>query len=537
MGRTRTALASLVYGGCFAVSITCASALATICASALATAAQGGAAGSGNAAAAAAAKAREYHRANQHKIVNELREWLSIPNVAADTANIQRAGERLKQMLEQRGVRARLLPIAGRGPVVYGELPAPGAKRTVIFYCHYDGQPVDASRWIDTKPFEPALRTAAIHAGGKLIPFPEAGTPYQDDWRIYARSASDDKSPIIALLTALDILRANKIPLAFNLKFAFDGEEEDGSPNLEKTLLAHKELFAADLLISADGPVHQTGLPELVFGNRGVMDVEITVYGPYRALHSGHYGNWAPNPAMRLAELLATMKEEEGRVLIAGFYDDVVPLTALEKSAIADAPKNEPELMREFGFAQADGGGKSLLELIHQPSLNVRGLRSAYVGGEARTIVPDSAIASLDLRLVKNIDPKTHFEKVVAHIRKQGFYVTDREPTAEERAKYPRIARVEMGGGYRAARMQMDHLAAQALVRVSKAAIPGPWVMLPTSGGSVPMYIFENLGLPVAHVPIVNHDNNQHSENENLRLGNFWRGIELFTAIFAGLTW
>ncbi|MGH9792583.1 MAG: M20/M25/M40 family metallo-hydrolase, partial [Candidatus Acidiferrales bacterium] len=167
--------------------------------------------------------------------MNELREWLSIPNVAADTANIQRAGERLKQMLEQRGVRTRLLPNAGRGPVVYGELATPNAKRTVIFYCHYDGQPVDPSRWIDTKPFEPALRTAAIQAGGKLIPFPEPGTPYQDDWRIYARSASDDKSPIIALLTALDILRANKIPLAFNLKFVFDGEEEDGSPNLEKT--------------------------------------------------------------------------------------------------------------------------------------------------------------------------------------------------------------------------------------------------------------------------------------------------------------
>jgi acetylornithine deacetylase/succinyl-diaminopimelate desuccinylase-like protein len=485
----------------------------------------------------AAATAREYHRSHQHRIVSELREWLALPNVAADTANIQRNGAHLKKMLEQRGVQARLLEIPGRGPVVYGELASPGAKRTVIFYCHYDGQPVDPSRWTDTKPWEPALRTDAIHRGGKLIPFPAPGTPYEDGWRIYARSASDDKSPIVALLTALDVLRANKIPLAFNLKFVFDGEEEDGSPNLERTLLAHRELFAGDLLISADGPVHQSGLPQLVFGNRGVMDVEITVFGPYRALHSGHYGNWAPNPAMRLAELLATMKDADGRVLIEGFYDDVVPLTPLEKKAIADAPKNEPDLMREFGFAQAEGNGRSLLELINQPSLNVRGLRSAYVGGEARTIVPDVAVASLDLRLVKNIDPRQQFARVLAHIRKQGYYVTDHEPTAEERAQHPLIAMVTMTGGYPAARMPMDHPAAQALVRVARAAVPGQWVLLPTSGGSVPMYIFENLGLPVAHVPIVNHDNNQHSENENLRLSNFFRGIELFTALFADLQW
>ncbi len=499
---------------------------------ALSMAAQGGAA-----AADAAARARAYHRSNQHQIIAELREWLAIPNVAGDTANIQRAGARLKELLEQRGVRVQLLPIEGRGPVVFGELAVPGAKRTVIFYCHYDGQPVDPSRWIDTRPWEPALRTNAIHLGGKLIPFPAPGTPYEDDWRIYSRSASDDKSPIIALLTALDALKANGITPAFNVKFVFEGEEEDGSRNLERTLLAHRELFTGDLLISADGPVHQSGLPELVFGNRGVMDVEITVFGPYRALHSGHYGNWAPNPAMRLAELLATMKDADGRVLVEGFYDDVVALSAVEKQAIADAPKNEPEMMREMGFSQPEGGGRSLLELINQPSLNVRGLRSAWVGDEARTIVPDRATAALDLRLVKNIDPRRHFERLLAHIRKQGYYVTDREPTAEERAQHARITMVTTSGGYPATRIPMDHPAAQALVRVARAAVREQWVLLPTSGGSVPMYIFENLGLPVAHAPIVNHDNNQHSPNENLRLGNFWRGVELYAGILADLKW
>jgi acetylornithine deacetylase/succinyl-diaminopimelate desuccinylase-like protein len=479
---------------------------------------------------------REYRRASEHKIIRELVELLSIPNVATDTANIRRSAAKLKEMLEQRGASVRLLPIEGRGPVVYGELATPGATRTVIFYSHYDGQPVDPSRWIDTKPWEPALRTNAIHRGGRLIPFPQPPARYEDDWRIYARSASDDKSPPVAILAALDALRAAKIPLAINVKFILDGEEEDGSPNLERVMAAHRDLMKADLLIVADGPVHQTGQPQIVFGNRGIVDVEITVYGPNRNLHSGHYGNWAPNPAMRLAQLLASMKDSTGRVLVEGFYDDVRPLSELERRALAEVPANEPDLLREFAIGQPDGQGRRLVELINLPSLNVRGMRSAYVGAEARTIIPDTATAAIDLRLVKNVDPKRQFERVVAHVRKQGYFVVDREPTQEELTGHPRVARVEMHDGYAATRTPMDHPAALALVRAVEAGI-GPVVKLPTSGGSVPTYIFENFGLPVISVPIVNHDNNQHSENENLRIGNFWRGMEIFGAILAGLRW
>ena len=245
---------------------------------------------------------RAYRQGNEHRIVRELVELLAIPNIAADTTNIQRNAAKLVEMLERRGIQTRLLPIPARGPVVFGRLDTPGASRTVIFYCHYDGQPVDASRWVSTRPFEPALRSASLEAGGKLIPFPEPPARYQDDWRLYARSASDDKSPIVAILAALDALRAQKISLAVNLKFVLDGEEEDGSPNLEHVLLAHQDLLGGDLLIIADGPVHQTGRPLVFFGNRGILDVELTVYGPARPLHSGHYGNWAPNPAMRLAQ-------------------------------------------------------------------------------------------------------------------------------------------------------------------------------------------------------------------------------------------
>src|SRR4029077_612092 len=242
------------------------------------------------------------------------------------------------------------------------------------------------------------------------IPFPEKagqrGAEYKDDWRVYARSSSDDKSPIVALLAAIDALRAKKIPLGVNLKVIFEGEEEAGSSSLRRTLELHKNLLGADLLITADGPVHQSGRPLVFFGNRGDVGIDVTVYGAVRALHSGHYGNWAPNPATELSRLLASMKDANGRVLIDGYYDDVAPLGEAEKKALAAMPQNDADLQRELGIAKPEGSGRKLVELLMEPSLNIRGLRSAYVAAQAQNVVPDTAEASLDARLVKGEDPK-----------------------------------------------------------------------------------------------------------------------------------
>ncbi|HKV25113.1 MAG TPA: M20/M25/M40 family metallo-hydrolase [Candidatus Acidoferrum sp.] len=484
---------------------------------------------------------RDYRMNNEDRIVRELAEFLAIPNVASDTANIQKNAQRLVEMLEARGIETHLLPIEGRGPVVFGKLVNPDATRTVIFYAHYDGQPVDPAAWTDGSPFSPVLRTGAIEAGGKRIAFPEntAKRPaiYEDNWRIYARSASDDKSPIIALLAALDALRAKEIPLKVNLKVIFEGEEEAGSTHLQETLELHKNLLGADLLITADGPVHQSGRPLVFFGNRGDIGLDVTVYGPVRALHSGHYGNWAPNPAMELAQLLASMKDATGRVLIDGYYDDVAPLSEIEKKALDAMPANDAELEHELGIAKPEGGGKKLVELLQEPSLNVRGLLSAYVGTHAQNVVPDKAEASLEARLVKGEDPKKKYEQIVGFIRKQGYYVIDREPTMEERRTHALIAKVIDEGGYRASRTAMDLPVSKALVKVVQDATGGDAVIAPTLGGSVPMYIFEDLGLPWIGVPIVNYDNHQHSSDENLRLGNLWRGIEIYAAILANLHW
>jgi acetylornithine deacetylase/succinyl-diaminopimelate desuccinylase-like protein len=488
-----------------------------------------------------AEEVRNYRVRNEDRIVRELTEFLAIPNVASDTENIQKNAAHLVEMLEARGIETHLLPVSGRGPVVFGKLTTAEAKRTVIFYAHYDGQPVDAAAWTDGAPFEPVLRSDALEAGGKRIPFPENNpqhpAAYDDNWRIYARSSSDDKSPIVALLAAIDALRAERIPLGVNLKVIFEGEEEAGSTNLQRTLELHKNLLGGDLLITADGPVHQSGRPLVFFGNRGDIGLDITVYGPVRALHSGHYGNWAPNPAMELSRLLAAMKDENGRVLVDGFYDDAAPLSEVEKKALAAMPDNDAELERELGIAKPEGGGKKLVELINEPSLNIRGLHSAYVGEHAQNVVPEKAEASLDARLVKGEDPQKKFEQIVAFIRKQGFYVIDREPTMDERRSHARIAKVVNQGGYRASRTAMDLAVSKALVQVVQDATGGTAVVAPTLGGSVPMYIFEDFNLPWIGVPIVNYDNHQHSSDENLRLGQFWRGIEEYGAILADLNW
>jgi acetylornithine deacetylase/succinyl-diaminopimelate desuccinylase-like protein len=483
---------------------------------------------------------RSYRVANEDRIMRELREFLSIPNVASDTPNIQKNADTLKEMLEARGVETHLLSIEGRGPVVFGKLQAENARRTLIFYAHYDGQPVDASAWTDRSPFEPVLRDNSIEAGGKPVPFlPPAAraASYQDDWRIYARSASDDKSPIVAILAALDALRSNNIPLAVNLKFILEGEEEAGSTHLQQTLELHRNLLNADLLITGDGPVHPSGRPLVFFGNRGDIGLDITVYGPIRSLHSGHYGNWAPNPAMMLSRLLASMKDANGRVLIPGYYDDIAKLSPLEQSALDAMPANDADLQRELAIAKPEGSGRKLIELLQEPSLNVRGIHSGSVGEQATNIVPDKAEASLDARLVKGQDAKKKFEQIAAFIRKQGFFIVDHEATLDERREHPMVAKLIDQGGYRASRTRMDLPVSQALVHVMQEASNGQTVVAPMLGGSVPMYIFEDLGLPWIGVPIVNYDNHQHSADENLRLGNFWQGIETYAVLLADLEW
>jgi len=479
---------------------------------------------------------QQYRQANEARIVRELAELVSIPNVTSDKANISRNAQRLMEMLAKRGVAARRIEEPEAPPAVYGELRAPQARRTLIFYAHYDGQPVDPAQW-STPPWSPVLRDAQ----GQEVPLPEAGGGLPPEARLFGRSASDDKAPIVAMLAALDALSASNISPSVNLKFLFEGEEEAESKHLPALLTHNRELLASDGWIFCDGPVHQSRRMQVVYGARGVVALELTVYGPTRAVHDGHYGNWAPNPAARLAALLASMRDPEGKVLIAGFYDGVRPIGDAERAAIAKIPQVDGDLRKSLGLALTEANNAPLPERVLLPALNVRGLQAGHVGEKAANAIPTEAQASIDLRLVPDQKLESVKRAVEQHIVAQGYSIVREEPDASMRLSLPRIVRVHWGGGYPGVRIPLDAPLARAVASVvSDAMAEAPVVHLPLLGGSLPLATIQDaLGAPIVIVPIVNHDNNQHAANENLRLQNLWDGIQVFAALFtqAGAAW
>src|ERR1041385_7655652 len=254
--------------------------------------------------ATAQSPARYYRRAHERQILEEFTRLLALPNIASDRENIRRNAALIREMMQRRGLNPQLLEGKSNDtpPAVYGEWKVPGATRSIILYAHYDGQPVDKAAWTASPPFQPTWRSAAMESGGQVVTLPPAidGGEINPEWRLYARSASDDKAGVMAILSAFDAMRAQNSTPSINIKFLFEGEEEAGSPHLGDIIDLHKELLQSDAWIICDGPVHQSGRKQVVFGVRGDQNVDITVYGAKRPLHSGHYGNWAPNPAMTL---------------------------------------------------------------------------------------------------------------------------------------------------------------------------------------------------------------------------------------------
>ena len=469
--------------------------------------------------------------AHQKPIVGELVDTLAIPNVAADTPNIRRNAERLRGMLTRHGFTSEILETDGN-PLVYGALNVPGATRTILFYCHYDGQPVDAKAWKQPDPFTPVLRLGRFEERPETTD-PKSPARYDRDARIYARSASDDKAPIVALLAAVDALNASTLAPSSNVRVILDGEEEASSPSLVPAIARYKEKLRADLMVILDGPVHSSGRPTVVYGARGIATVDLTVFGPKSGVHSGNYGNWMPNPAMRLATLLASMKDDDGRVTIAGYYDAVVPLTPAERAMLDAVPEDTGRMLKTFGVAAPEKAFPKLQDAMQMPTLNIRGLASSFVGANARTIVPDRATAAIDIRLVKETRAEDLVAKLRAHVEKQGYHLVDAPPGDETRAKYGRIAQLTVNGPMlNAFRTSTSDPQARAVVSAVTKTFGAPPVQLRTLGGTVPIAPFiEALGFPALLVPTVNFDNNQHEENENLRLGTFFDSIVTIAAI------
>jgi len=483
----------------------------------------------------AAIAARDYREAHAGAILGELVELLRIPNVASNGEDIERNARQLVEMLEARDAEARILRGPDGPPAVFAEIRTPGATRTVVFYAHFDGQPVDPSRWT-TPAWEPTLRSGSLADGAPVLDLGTLPGPLEDDWRLYARSASDDKAPIVAALAAVDALRAAGIPLSIDLKLFLEGEEEAGSEHLTSMLREHADLLAADLWLFGDGPVHQSGRPQVVYGARGVMGLQVTVYGPLRTLHSGHYGNWAPNPIAELAELISGMRDSDGRILVEGFYDDVTPPSAPVREAIERYPAPDAGLREELALGRTEGGGRSLFETLLEPALNLRGIQAGAVGAASRNAIPTEATASIDFRLVPGQRPERVRERVEAHLEQRGYHVTVDAPDAATRRAHPRLVRLEWESGYAALGTPLDDPLSLAVPAILDAALDEDVLRVPLLGGSLPLSRFQEvLGAPLILVPIVNHDNNQHAPDENLRLFNLWRGIEMYAALFARL--
>jgi acetylornithine deacetylase/succinyl-diaminopimelate desuccinylase-like protein len=479
---------------------------------------------------------RLYRSQNEVEIVRGLAALVALPNVATNLEDMEVNAERLTTMLEARRFEVDLLRAEGGPPVVFGQRLSDDADLTVVFYAHYDGQAVVPEMW-SSVPFEVVVRTGRFEAGATEVPFDQLKAPIDPEWRLYGRSASDDKVSIVALLTALDALDTAGIAPSINIKLLLDGEEERGSPHIAEILRSNIDILAADLWVFCDGPMHQTRLPQVVYGVRGVTSVEITAYGAAVGLHSGHYGNWTPDPGMLLARLVTSMRDADGNVTIDGIDELVRPLGRSAREAIAAAPPVDEQLKRDLALGWTESQPTPLAERITRPAVNLLGFSVGQVGDKAKNAISPMARAVVGFRLVPDVTPKAIRTAVETHIRSQGFHIVHEEPDEAVRREHAKVVWLEWETDYPALWTDMDLPVSKTVARVVDEAIDGPIVLTPSMGGSLPLYIFsEILGAPpIVVVPIANHDNNQHAPNENLRIANLWLGIEIYAALMARL--
>ena len=459
------------------------------------------------------------------------RQLLSLPNDALSPDEVFVLMEWLEEAFGDRGFSTRRLPTGGI-PVILAERDSPRSDRTVLIYLQADGQPVDPAAWDQADPYTPVLKERRGD-GWAEIPWSRLQGEWNPDWRIFARSAADSKGPIAQFLTALDAAEALGVEPDFDMKVIIDTEEELGSPNLPAAVEQYREELAAEMLVIFDGPPHISNEPTLKFGARGIATVTLTTHGPREPVHSGHYGNYAPNPAIRLAEILASLKDDHGRVEIPGWYDGIT-LDEETRRTLAAVPDDEEEIREWLGIAGRDSIGANLQEAVQYPSLNVRGMRSGWVGAQARTIIPSTATAEIDIRLVRESDPERLLGLLREHIRGLGYRLLDGPPTEEERMTHPRLATFTSTVSYAAFRTDFDSTPGVWLSAAHRRLFGQEPIKIRTSGGSIPISPFvETLGIPAVSVPTVNGDNNQHSPNENLRVGNYVGGVRILLAVIS----
>ncbi len=456
--------------------------------------------------------------------------FLGLPNDAHFPADLEENISWLEGQFSTLGFSVERLPTAGLDLLLASQ-NYPGTEKTLLIYLQVDGQPVDPTKWDQDHPFEPVLKKKNGNDQWEIISWNEIDNNVDPEWRIFARSTADSKGPICAFLSALEIMQENGWQSNYNIKIIMDSEEELGSPNLPDAVRTYREKLAADMLIIFDGPRHISNLPTLTFGARGITTMRITTYGPQFPQHSGHYGNYAPNPALRLSQLLASMKDQDGRVVIPGFYDGIT-IDDETRAILREVPDDEVDIQRKIGIAAPDRVADNYQEALQFPSLNIQGLSSAWVGSKVRTIIPNAAVANLDIRTVKESDPERLVRLVRQHIANQGYHFCEGEPTDEERQKYPRLVSMSYRVAYQAFRTDFNTEVGSWLTSALQRTFRQTPIRIRTSGGSIPIAPFvQTLGIPAVTVPVVNRDNNQHSPNENVRVGNYLEGIQTYLGI------
>lgn len=469
----------------------------------------------------------DYVRRHQGEIVRELLELVAIPNHRADLPNIKRNAELLRQMLERRGMNPEVweTPTA---PLVYGERIVPGATRTILFYIHYDGQPVDKAGWKQEDPFKPVVRSGSLEDGAPVITDISTRESFPDNWRVYARSAGDDKGPIQAFVSAMDAIGGKPTQ---NIKLILHGEEEGGGPSLDYVIKQHADKLRSDVLIIVDGPQHPSNKPTIYYGARGGAGLEVTVYTAKMAMHSGNYGNWLPDANVRLSQLIASMFTPAGKVAIDGFYDDVLPFPAAAVQMMKEVPDVSDAMRQLYGLGSTDGAASSLQEGLNLPSFSVHTMHGGEVGG----VIAASATAEIALRLVKENSPRTMVDRVLTHIRKQGYFIVDKDPDTAALAAHPRIAKVTTRAAAVSGAWRTDpETPAVKFIADALRARYGDnnVVRIRTLGGGIPAGPFITaFQVPTVGISLANYDDNQHTDNENLRLGHLWNGVATLAAL------
>ena len=468
-----------------------------------------------------------WSRAAAASSIGELRELLAVPNDAHFPEHVEANVAWAEAAFAKRGFATRRLPTADPDvPLLLATLPGPADVDTVLVYLQLDGQPVDPSFWRQPDPYVALLKEEVEAEGWVERPWSTLDGGWDDDLRVFARSASDAKGPVMMFLAAVDALRARERAPAFPVKVIMDFEEELGSPHLPAAVEVHRAALGADHLVIFDGPQHPSGEPTLTFGARGITTVTLETYGPRMPQHSGHYGNYVPNPAWAMVQLLAPLRDDAGRVTLAGWYDGIA-LDEDVRATLAAVPDDVDELRARLALGRVDSVGASLQEANQYPSLNIRGLQSGWVREERRTIVPATAIAEIDIRTVVESEPERLLTALRAYIEGAGYFVAEgRDPTVVERVRNPRTIRWDAETSYAAFRTDLDSPTGRWLTGALTDAFGKAPVRIRTSGGSIPISPFvTTLGVPAVTVPTVQSDNNQHSPDENLRLGNYVDGI------------